>query len=292
MNTVKYLMPDELEVICQAFQADNTYYILGTDSVFCPQLKTRYVDKTSTEEWPNLDGEVVLMTAGECARTELKRFYPDCNFRARKSDFKLLDIAPPMYFTGKQYHGPLYYYDLVGAYSSIYRWLTLDCCWPRGDGEMPLMRVADRLKGWKKARNSLVGVTRAYTMVGVKGQHQKEVRFHNPFFNAHLWRTIQAVLHDIASVALRRGAFYISTDCAMFPNRKGYQDTCALLEGTGFELHKGEGEGDIRGWGSYSISGFRGTARTQVTDTPLNNIQADERTLPWFKKLINYRSMK
>lgn len=288
MKKTIYLLRDGLTQQMEHCQREEIYYIEGNDSIFVPAENTRYVDKTACREWPDLDGEMVLMTPGEAARTELKRYYPDVNFRARKSDFKLLDISPPILFSGRQYHGHLWYVDLAGAYASIYRNLTLDCCWPRGYGDLLLKPVAQRLWNWKVARNSVVGVTRGYQMTGVKGRSVKAVNFHNPFFNPALWHTIQRVLHGIAGLAIRNGAIYVSTDCYIFNNARGYSRVVNYLEGLDFNLHKGDGDGDIRGWGSYSIEGVKGTARLQETNNHIDNIADDKETLKWYEKTVNY----
>lgn len=288
MKKTTYLLRDELNQFSDSLQKSETYYVLGTDSIYVPSLNTRFVDKTVCREWPDRDGVMVEMTPGEAARTELKRYYPDANMRARKSDFKLLDITPPMLFSGHQYHGHLWYIDLAGAYASIYRNLTLDCCWPRGSGTMPLRVVADRLWHWKVARNSVVGVTRAHTMTGVKGKYAKEVKFHNPFFNPALWRTIQAVLHGLAALAVRNSAIYVNTDCYIMTNARGYARVVEFLQGLDFNLHLGDGDGSIRGWSSYSIDGVKGTTRQQITDTKINNLVDDRETLQWYQKMVSY----
>lgn len=285
MKQTTYLYKDELETIEKSLQTDEIYYIQGQNSIFVPELQTRYVDITCTREWPNLDGEVVLMTPGEAARTELKRHYPDLNMRYTKRSFPLLDINPPMFYRG-QYYGELFYADICGAYHSIYRHLTIDCVWPRGIGEFPLRPVADRLAIWKVARNSLIGVTRSHLMTGVKGHYVKDVKFHNPYFNPALWRTVQAVLHDIATLAISNGAIYIATDGYIFRQARAYDRFTRVLEDIGFELHKGSGDGSIQGWGNYNINGFKSTKRSNQSFGRLDNINSDGRSLKWLAKII------
>lgn len=280
-----YLLPDAFRVNRQTLIDSETYFIDGSDAIFCPMHNTRYIDQTSCDEWPDLDGEVMLMTPGEVARTELTRAFPEAKFRARKSDFKLLDISQPMYFTGHQYHGPMYYLDLVGAYASIYRWLTLDCCWPRGVGEMWLGPVAARLWYNKPARNSLVGLTRTHNLTGVKGKKSTNVHFINRFFNPALWHTVLQVLHDLASRALRYGCIYISTDCYIFRKERDYRKMADYLASLCFDTHRYEGDGHIWGWGSYSLPGRKKQERH--TDTRLFNISGDERSSEWLRRYIS-----
>lgn len=282
-----YVYRDELEQLRKSNAATCTYYIDGNDSIYVPQLNTKFIDKTACQEWPNIHGEVLMMTPGEIARSELTRFFPDTNFRARKSDFKLLDISPPLYFLGRPYHGPLYYIDLRGAYASIYRWLTLDIAWPRGQGEMPLAGVAARLWNHKTARNSVIGITRSHEIMGVKGPKAFWVHYHNNYFNPHLWHTVQQVLHDIAHVALGYGAIYISTDCYMFPHRTGFYKMADLLQDVyQFETHQFLGDGHIWGWGSYSLPG-RTKKLVRETNQKIIKVQGKGDTLKWLKKYIS-----
>lgn len=280
----------ELEKVIRQLVIDKTYYISGSNSIYVPELNTRYINEDTAREWPDIDGEVVLMTPGEAARTELKRLYPDLNNRVRKSEFKLLDISQPMYFKGERYTGELYYYDIVAAYPSIYRWLTADCVWPRGEGQYPLFQIADRLWPWKAARSSLVGISRSHEMLGCKGKTCKWVSYHNPLFNPALWHTVLQILHDIAAYAIGNGAIYISTDCGIFTRERDYRRVVSRLEET-FELHKLQGDGRIDGWGNYSLPGKK-TRATNESRTAIFNVQGEKgETYRWLKKIISYKTL-
>lgn len=281
-----YLLPDALEEVRRVLGREETYYLEGTDSIFVPSLNTRYVDQTRCEEWPDIDGVVRSMTAGEIARTELERAFPNTNLRARKSDFKLLDISQPMYYQG-QYHGPMYYVDLRGAYASIYRWLTLDVVWPRGMGEMPLAPVAARLWDNKRARNSLVGTTRNHEQLAIKGRKCWYVHFHNRYFNPALWHTVLTVLHDIAGIALKNGAIYVSTDCYIFKKSRPFVHFCDYLhDALQFDLHVYTGDGHIWGWGSYELPGRKKEHRE--TFQRIAKVQkGNGETVRWIQRYIS-----
>lgn len=279
------LLPDAFMAMRDTLVANEEYFLDGADSFYCPSHNTRYIDQTACCEWPDVEGEVIMMTAGEVARTELLRAFPETQLRARKSDFKLLDISQPMYFTGAPYHGSLYYLDLVGAYASIYRWLTLDVAWPRGQGELWLAPVARRLWDNKPARNSLVGLTRSHTLIGVKGRKCTAVHFINRFFNPALWHTVLTILHDLASYALGYGAIYISTDCYMFKREREFNKMLSLLNSLQFDTHRYLGDGHIWGWGSYSVPGRKKAERH--TETKLFNVTGDRRTIEWLRRYIS-----
>lgn len=285
---IVYLYPDQLHEKEQELIKSEVYFVDSTSTLYVPKENTTYVNVNACREWPNADGEVVLMTPGQAVRAEIERFYPDTNFRARKSDFRLLDISPPMYWEGVPiYYERIYYYDIKHAYAQLYQRLTLDIKYPRGQGEMPLLPIARRLDDWREARNSLVGVTRSYTITGVLGAKKKEVHFHNPVFNPALWATIQSLLHEIAIYAIKCGSFYIGTDCYMFRRKTGsnrFREFCERLE---LSTHYGEGGeySEVTGWGSYKIEGYKETKRRAITITPLNNItKTDGRFLEWWKK--------
>lgn len=282
-----YLYPDGMENSRKDFQDKGVYFIDSINSLFVPSLNTTYIDVNACQEWANLEGEVVLMTPGMAARTELKRYYPNVNLRARKSDFQLLDISPPAYWLGKPiYAKELYYYDLTAAYHQIYKHLTLDIAFPRGIGEYTLRPIADRLEQWKAARNSLVGITRGHTLTAVKGNKASIIKYHNPYFSPGLWGTIQHVLHDIAHHAVKLGCVYIGTDCYIFNTRRKSDYFREYLITFQMDYHAQSGPGEVTGWGSYQIEGGRKTNRRAVTTTILNNIVGERSaTLKWLLKI-------
>lgn len=285
MKKIVELYKDELEQKKAELRAAEVYYIFGEHSIFVPKLATTFVDRSSLMQWPDIYGEYQPMTPGQAARMELRRAFPYVRLRARKSDFTLLDIAPPMYFSGQR-QGELWYFDLVSAYWQLYRKLWLDVAWPRGTGIFSLYNVARRLQDWKPARNSIVGISRSHSLTAMKNGKLVMVATYNPYFNPALWHTIQNVLHEIATYALYRGAIYIATDCYIFRNLPRALEFRRFLEDYHLVYRLEQGDGHIRGWGSYKV-GSRATKRTIDTDRKINNIvkMKERTTLEWLKKV-------
>lgn len=278
----KLLYPDEIDLLVKDLASHEVFAIVGHDSVWVPSQQTKYVNRTRTRDWPNVDGEVLPMTPGEAAREELKREFPGVSLRARKRDFVHLDISPPILYTGP-HNGDMFYIDLKSAYWQIYQRLALDVCWPRGQGTLMLKPIAARLYEWKTARNSLVGVTRSHQITALKGGRLVWQRMHNPFFNPHLWRHIQEVLHEIAAEAVAHGSIYIATDGYIFTRAKGWWRFRRFLSRHGLHYTEASGFGWVRGWGSYHIEGFKTTKRQNDSVAKIDNlVMPDERrTLKW-----------
>jgi len=276
-----------LDNLVKRLVLEEVFHIVSTSSVFVPEWKRKFIDRGQVRLWPNLEGEWYEMTPGEAAREELKRYHPNVKMIARKSDFKMLDLTPPRYWRGNQYHGDMYYVDLSGAYAATYRNLTLDCCWPRCIGEFELNPIADRLWQWKTARNSVMGVCRSHTMQAVKGRKSWEQKFYNQYFSPHLWYTVQQVLHSLAEFALNLGAIYINTDCFIFRKQKQYILMAELLEFMNYETHVLQGEGVIWGWNSYALPG-KATRNYNVDTERMVYIKAFEgsKTLKWYKSIV------
>jgi len=266
---------------------EEIFHLVSTSSIFVPGWQRKFIDIGQVRLWPDLEGVIQELTPGEAARVELKRFYPDVKMRARKSDFKLLDLSSPRYWRGAPYHGNMYYVDLKGAYAATYRNLTLDCCWPRGMGELGLRDVANRLWGWKTARNSLMGIARSHTMQAVKGRKVWEQKFFNQYFSPHLWHSVQQVLHSLAEFALNLRAIYVNTDCFIFQREKQFFSMCDILEELDYETHVLKGEGHIWGWNSYSLPGKRTKKENGVSSRLVYvSPQEGKKTLRWYKHII------
>lgn len=279
----KFLYRDELNEKEKWLRDHGIYFILGHDSIYVPSERTSYIDVTQTELWPDLQGEVVTMTASEAARVELERVYPWWTSRVRKTEFSLLDISPPMFYDGRVRHQDLWYCDLKGAYYQVYRKLYLDQCWPRGIGELPLLEVADRLRNWKRARNSLIGLTRSHTLIAAEGWKDREVKFHNKYFQPHLWAAVQHVLHSISAQAIARGCVYSNVDSYIFPRLKYWLTFKAILDRYGFEYHTQEGEGYIRAFGEYKVGSKKAGTSGRVATQLLKVNRIDRSTLKWME---------
>lgn len=288
MKRRKYLYRDEMIEIEKHLRDHRVYFIAGHDSIYVPKEKTSYIDFTLSQEWPDLEGEVIRMTASEAARTELQRVYPYWTSRVRKAEFPLLDISPPMFYDGKVRYGEFWYADLSGAYYQVYRRLFLDQCWPRGFGELPLLEVADRLSGWKRARNSLIGLTRSHRLIAAEGWKDREVKYHNKYFQPHLWRAVQETLHTLAAQAIARGCCYSNVDSYIFPKQKYWLAFKGILDSLGFEYHYHQGEGYITAFGQYKVGPNKETKAKGREAAPLHKVnRLDRRTIEWMSKIYS-----
>ncbi len=245
-------------------RSQRTYFIAGTNSIYVPRGGQRYIDKTVCKPWLDLGGQIRLHSPGEAARTELIREWPALKRVGWPSGaIKLLDWRSPMLYTGQQ-TGPMIYIDLTGAYSQIYSRLWLDTSFPRGYyGQYPLRDVANRLKIWKSARNALIGITRSTEAVAYRGQKRIRLKTRNRFLAPPLWATVQALLHWIASEAIKNGAIYVNVDGYIFPRKSWDFVGNFLLFLSDLDILwsvRAQGEGEIVSWNNYRV----GSTRTQA----------------------------
>lgn len=243
----------QLRMVRSLLRARNEYYITGLHSIFIPSRQEKWLDKKVVRDWPDLDGEVVPMTPGEAARTELQREFPTLKKVGWFRDhIHLLDARWPMYFATK-YHGDGAYFDIKSAYYQLYNRLWLDVCYPRGMGKLDLSPIAAKLQHWKAARNGLIGVTISRQTTGVKGPKRIKVTTTNQFLSPHLWATIQGLLNELAMTAIELGAIYVATDGYIFPKKSQYLVFGDFLKDVGLQYHYLYNEITIRGWSSYAV---------------------------------------
>lgn len=252
--------------IRQVLMSRNVYFMAGINSLYVPSRNEKYLlaynreGQSMVREWHDCDGEVLWMTPGEVARTELEREFPNVKRVGwLKKQVALFDWRWPMVFYGP-YRGEAVYIDLVGAYHQIYQRLWLDVCYPRGRGSLPLRFIAERLGKWKAARNSLLGVTRSRESSGFRGATRYKLAMGNRFLSPHLWATVQGVLNEIANRCLECGGIYVATDGYILPvgpNTRAFEQ---FLRDFGLEYRTLAGDCHIRGWGNYQV-GTRETKR-------------------------------
>lgn len=245
-------------------QREGTYFIAGTNSIYVPQGRVKYLDKAVCKPWFDLDGQSRLTAPGEAVRIELTREWPDLKRVGWSSkQVALFDWRSPMFYSGP-YVGPMIYVDLDAAYSQIYEKLWLDTTYPRGYyGQYPLVKVAERLKGWKTARNSLIGICRSREGVAYRGTRRISIKMKNRYLSPGLWATVQTILHWIASEALKHDAIYVNVDGYIFPgNSELLTDNFLFkLSEWGFRWSiRAQGQGEIVSWNNYRI----GQTRTQA----------------------------
>lgn len=239
------------------------YFIPGSNSIWVPSRKEKWVNEAVCQPWPDIDGVVERLSPTEAARIELSRSFPSGKVGWRSPDIKLLDWRSPMYYGGV-YSGEIRHIDIVSCYAQIYRKLWLDTCFPRGKGRLSLYPVYDKLVYWKAARNSVVGITIARKAVGIKGNTRVHLKTQNPFLSPHLWATIQAILHDLAEIALSLGAIYVMTDGYFFKDKAKAKLMRGVLDSLGIHYKRSGGYGEIRGWGAWSIKGIGSTKPYQM----------------------------
>jgi hypothetical protein len=260
-------------------------YIQSSSSIYVPSTKVKYLVQASCHYWQGLDGRGYLMSPGEIARTELTREFGKPKIWLKKSDFEKLDFPVPQYWNGEQYTGYLWYVDLNAAYHQIYQELSLDVVWPRGLGSLMLKPVADRVKGCKPARNAIVGCTRSRLIFMNTPEGVKRMYFENNFLNPALWRTIQSILHEIATTAIRGGCRYVATDGYLFDNAIDFCDFTAFLADNEISFKSEKGPGYIRGFADYKV-GKKETKVINKHPKAIDKVIREERgTLEWWAKV-------
>src|SRR3989304_2615894 len=241
-------------------QVKGIWFIAGINSLYVPSQGVKYLllenrkGEKICRHWPDLEGDTVLMSPGEAARTELKREFPDLTRVGwQKSHVALFDARWPMYCIGPVASPRGQYVDLKGAYHTIYSRLWLDVSYPNGYGKLNLSNIAERLAGWKGARNSLIGVIRSREATGVRGFKSIPMSTTNPFLSPGLWAQTQAILNDIAHYAVKLGAVYVATDGYIFPTVRQSERFEEQLYNWGLPHRTVKGDVDIKGWGCYRV---------------------------------------
>lgn len=256
----KYLVTGrELREVGDHLRREGIYYIAGANSIYVPSGRRKYIDKAVVKQWPDLEGQLREMTPGEAARTELIREWPDLKRVGwSPGHITLFDWRSPMHFTGPNV-GRFIYIDLDAAYSQIYEKLWLDVAFPTGlYGRYPLANVASRLKDWKVARNSLVGLVRSRQGVAYRGQKRITLKMKNRFLSPGLWASVQATLHWIAVKAVSLGCLYINTDGYVFREdlTEFWEEFVIWLSMNQIRWSiRTQGEGEIVSWNNYNIGG-------------------------------------
>jgi len=274
-------------VLYNRLKQDNYTMFLGNASFYIPALKTKYINKNGARfvcgEW---------VTSGEYASRELKRQFPT---GTRNWSYELRGkLSPPLMFSGTGSFRNVAYLDIRHAYAQIYRRLTLDIAYPRGNGTLPLRTVYDNLKFWKAARNAVVGNSISMGMDILKDGFIVRITKPSPFLNFALWHHIQVILNNVAEFAVNYcKAFYVFTDGYFLPMSRvnaleEFLQHYTLRYNVQYDLLL-----DIRGVGSYKIKQEEGDYRKKTmpyiagwgSTIPRKNVAHCERkTIEWFGK--------
>jgi len=274
------------------------YFVGGASSLYVPKLWAKYLvtsingRPTDVRHWFDTDGEYLLMSPGEAARTELAREFPELK-RVGWSKYhaRLFDWKPPIACMSP-YRGEMVYTDLKSAYWQIYRRLTLDGGYPRGLGRLFLSPIADRLRDWKAARNAVIGTIRSRQAIGWRGTSPKFLKVTNPFLSPCRWATVMSILHEIAWKAISTGAIYVATDGFYHPSTHlAYWFQHWLVEDLGLQIRSEVDEAHFVCWGNYKFgqretnlykSGY-GTFYKPVTNIKLPNCDDEDYFTNWWK---------
>lgn len=281
--------------------------IAGSASFYIPSRREKYVMLDNHKGipvarlWPTIDGEMVYMSPGEAARTELQRAFPNLQKVGwRRPETVLFEWRWPTYFIGERWQcDDATYVDLKGAYHQIYSRLWLDVKYPCGMGTMDLEPIAEALSEWKAARNSIIGQIRSMQGQIIKGKHRKNIRLENPYLSPHLWATVQAILNEIASCAIAWGAVYVATDGYILPSvyATGF---CDFLNEMGLNYRLKQGEADIKAWACYKVGDKTTVAyrdRPDMKGGKIYNINLTDDSQPmkllkwWQWTVQNYREL-
>lgn len=254
MNRVT-MTSQEIKDLSDQMREAGTYFMAGNNSLFIPSTQTKVMDVSAVRQWPTIDGELVPMTPGEAARTELSRQFPGIRRVGwLPGHVKLFSLRPPLYCNPV---GPGKYVqlDLTSAYHQIYKYLWLDTPYPLGYGNKSLWEVGERLAKWKQARNAIIGVCRSRNGVAFKDGRRIQVSTQNSWLSPGLWATVQSILHEIATRAIEFGAVYVNTDGYIFPVQSpGWDLFENWLEKWNFDWSvRHEGRGEIAGWSCYKV---------------------------------------
>lgn len=249
-----YFDHGQMLVMKRWLREENKTFVEGQDSLYCLNSKIKYILKDNCTMWENLKGERFLMTPGEVARVELERAFGRSIDLPWPRRIGLLDVKPPRYWDKEVYEDcPLFYTDLNSAYWQCWRFLTLDCVWPRGMGNADMLQLGERLKHYKPGRNAISGITMAHeTRMFNKGEYHQHP-FYNPWFNPAIWAHLQAFVHEVAVKAIACGSIYIATDGYFFKRYQDWDKFNDWLEDNELAYKTAEGKGYLTAWGSYKV---------------------------------------
>lgn len=281
-----YFDHSQIMVMKRWLRDEGKTFVEGQDSLYVLGSKMKYINKDVCNLWKNLDGEPIMMTPGEIARTELERYLGRKTDLPNKRKLDLLDFSVPRYFDGKvRDPAYLYYTDLNGAYWQIWRHLSLDCVWPRGMGEADMFWLGEELAHLKPARNAVAGITRSHQVrMFCRGEYIDNA-FYNPWFNPAIWRHLMSALHEIASMALKHNCIYIATDGYLFESMVDWATFNCWLTDNQLTYKTDNGIGYLTGWGSYKV-GDKQTKRKRLQPTGINhfNVYNEEGMIKWLKR--------
>lgn len=240
----------------------------------------------------------IHMDYGILSPAEMARIYLDVKYPDRKPRMTTLQYrefwdkrrSPPLAVKPCEIDNAVYI-DVKSAYWSITKivgW-DVDYCPSRflgvrsDNNDFPYPDI-------KLARNSLVSV-------GLPGSvqiwHAGKVSVHkkgNKYINLVLWSLVQDVLNGVALDMIDAGAIYAHTDGFIIPSNR-LDAATAAIEAWGLDWSiKGQGRGEVRSVGEYTIEGMRGQFKRGAKRHAYWKIYDPDRA--WLRKRILHFSEK
>jgi len=258
-----YLSDSEFEHTYEVFRREKTLITgyRGASSFTTPSHKAKYIRRSECKRFQTADGERLLLP-GEAARIAVMEAYPE-GFSA-PSVYNRLELGAPRFYQGQYWGRNIVYMDIKSAYAVIYSAVELDYLYPRSWGKMPLRPPAQRVWNWKPARNAIAGILYSkYLGMSQPGQPKRKIfSISKKLFNPCVWYMTNAVLHEVANIALKLGCIYIATDAFIFPDTAPHAEFREFVESRGLIMGDVyEGKANIAGFHKYHIWGEGGTLK-------------------------------
>lgn len=272
--------------IAKRIQSDRDFEgaFVGAYSITVPKLNKTFVSNRHLWIGKPVSAASIARRLLYTSLPLLKRKRIPWNRRA----LPLLDIPHPLFCIPSTNIGNLFYFDLRGAYYSIYKRLPLEF-WFNGvrslGGELKFEDfLPPDLRDYKLLRNCIVGCMRTRESRRVRGGRVVITNNHNALLSPYHWGFIAHLLHAIANKAVDLGAIYYNTDGAIFLNlEEGLKWSSFVAElGLTPDL-KQHGIGYVHGVGRYKIGGDV-VGNIKSIPLPFSNL-----CTPGFKVLADWR---
>lgn len=272
--------------IAKRIQSDRAFEgaFVGTYSITVPKLNTTFV--SNRHLWAEKP-----VSASSVARRLLYTGLPLLNRKRipwNKRALPLLNIPHPLFCIPTMRCANLFYFDIKGAYYSIYSKLPLEF-WFNGvrslGGEL---RFGDflpsDLRDYKLLRNCLVGCFRQTQSRRIRTGRVVIAHNFNALLSPYHWGFIAHLLHLIAQKAVDLGAIYYNTDGAIFTSLEDGLKWTRFVENLGLVPDlKQHGVGYVLGIGRYKI-GVDTIGNIKSLPLPFSNLHT-----PGAKVLVDWR---
>lgn len=259
----EYLTRKQLFYKYKELRRNNTMFTIAkrglNNSLLVPSEQTKYINIEACKEVINPKTQMLeFMLAGEYTKECLKEMYEP--FRQNTKIAKHTLQNAPIWYSGSYLQRELVYIDIKSCYYQLYKKLWLDFTEPymKPPKMIPLKPIAERLKDWKAARNSVMGYLASEYICNVyeKKHHYIYIAKSKKYFNPCILHCVNLMLHELATHALKLGSIYINTDGYFFLKNSRYPEMMRLLDKLGLEFRTILGLGDIYRFNAYRINGI------------------------------------